>query len=264
MDSKLVVEQMAGRWKIKHPDMRAAGARGAAIVPAPPQVTLTWIPREQNAHADRLANEAMDAAGAARSESARRRQAGHAPRVAARGGRRGGGRAGAGAPTGWSAGPPTSAPRRPCSCCGTGRPRSRPRSASAAGGDDPPLTERRRAQAQAGSRPLAGCRGGVDAVVSSPLRRARQTADVVAAALGLDVREVDDAARERLRRVGRASPSPRCRSAGRDLLAVARRPGRRAAGRRVASTQVRAAGAASRATSCWRGTPGRPSSSSPT
>ena len=33
MDSKLVVEQMSGRWKIKHPSMRelaAAGPRGAA------------------------------------------------------------------------------------------------------------------------------------------------------------------------------------------------------------------------------------------
>ncbi|MFE9496225.1 bifunctional RNase H/acid phosphatase [Streptomyces collinus] len=60
MDSKLVVEQMSGRWKIKHPDMKplAAEARG---VFAPGQVTYEWIPRERNKHADRLANEAMDA-----------------------------------------------------------------------------------------------------------------------------------------------------------------------------------------------------------
>jgi probable phosphoglycerate mutase len=60
MDSKLVVEQMSGRWKIKHPDMKPLAAEAARIVP-PSQVTYEWIPREQNKHADRLANEAMDA-----------------------------------------------------------------------------------------------------------------------------------------------------------------------------------------------------------
>ncbi|MFD7263865.1 bifunctional RNase H/acid phosphatase [Streptomyces sp. NPDC059874] len=60
MDSKLVVEQMSGRWKIKHPDMRPLAAEAAKIFPAS-QVTYEWIPREKNKHADRLANEAMDA-----------------------------------------------------------------------------------------------------------------------------------------------------------------------------------------------------------
>ncbi|MFC9290732.1 reverse transcriptase-like protein, partial [Streptomyces sp. NPDC057052] len=60
MDSKLVVEQMSGRWKIKHPDMKPLAAEAARIHP-PGQVTYEWIPREQNKHADRLANEAMDA-----------------------------------------------------------------------------------------------------------------------------------------------------------------------------------------------------------
>ncbi|MGW1663939.1 bifunctional RNase H/acid phosphatase [Streptomyces microflavus] len=60
MDSKLVVEQMSGRWKIKHPDMKPLAARAAAILP-PSSVTYEWIPRAQNKHADRLANEAMDA-----------------------------------------------------------------------------------------------------------------------------------------------------------------------------------------------------------
>ncbi len=59
LDSKLLVEQMSGRWKIKHPDMRelAAIARGVAAGVA---VTYAWIPRAQNADADALANEAMD------------------------------------------------------------------------------------------------------------------------------------------------------------------------------------------------------------
>ncbi len=60
MDSKLVVEQMSGRWKIKHPDMAdlAAEAR-EALIGTP--VRFEWIPREQNSRADRLANLAMDA-----------------------------------------------------------------------------------------------------------------------------------------------------------------------------------------------------------
>ncbi|MQS36955.1 reverse transcriptase-like protein, partial [Streptomyces katsurahamanus] len=60
MDSKLVVEQMSGRWKIKHPDMKPLAAQAARVFPAS-SVTYEWIPREKNKHADRLANEAMDA-----------------------------------------------------------------------------------------------------------------------------------------------------------------------------------------------------------
>ncbi|MEU9302893.1 bifunctional RNase H/acid phosphatase [Streptomyces sp. NPDC048269] len=60
MDSKLVVEQMSGRWKIKHPDMKPLAAEAATILPRS-QVKYEWIPRERNKHADRLANEAMDA-----------------------------------------------------------------------------------------------------------------------------------------------------------------------------------------------------------
>lgn len=60
MDSKLVVEQMSGRWKIKHPDMKPLAAEAARIFP-PGRVTYEWIPRAGNKHADRLANEAMDA-----------------------------------------------------------------------------------------------------------------------------------------------------------------------------------------------------------
>ncbi|WP_374193700.1 reverse transcriptase-like protein [Streptomyces sp. S-9] len=69
MDSKLVVEQMSGRWKIKHPAMKPLAAEAATVFP-PGQVTYEWIPRERNTHADRLANEAMDAG---RRDGARRR-----------------------------------------------------------------------------------------------------------------------------------------------------------------------------------------------
>lgn len=64
MDSKLVVEQMSGRWKIKHEDMRrlAAQAREIAqsILAAGGSVRYEWIPRASNTDADALSNEAMD------------------------------------------------------------------------------------------------------------------------------------------------------------------------------------------------------------
>ncbi|GAA3283512.1 reverse transcriptase-like protein [Nesterenkonia halobia] len=63
LDSKLVVEQMSGRWRIKHEDMKRLAAQAAAILP-PTQVRYTWIPRKQNGDADALSNEAMDASAA--------------------------------------------------------------------------------------------------------------------------------------------------------------------------------------------------------
>ncbi|MGX1370450.1 broad specificity phosphatase PhoE/ribonuclease HI [Streptomyces canus] len=66
MDSKLVVEQMSGRWKIKHPDMKPLALEAGRVFP-PGRVTYEWIPREQNKHADRLANEAMDSGASASS-----------------------------------------------------------------------------------------------------------------------------------------------------------------------------------------------------
>ena len=64
MDSKLVVEQMSGRWKIKHPDMLSLGARVQKLI-ASKKVEFVWIPREQNVLADALANNAMDGEPAA-------------------------------------------------------------------------------------------------------------------------------------------------------------------------------------------------------
>ncbi len=59
MDSKLVIEQMSGRWQIKHPDMRELAKQAREIHPMS-LITFTWIPRDQNSHADRLANKALD------------------------------------------------------------------------------------------------------------------------------------------------------------------------------------------------------------
>ncbi|MFD8150167.1 bifunctional RNase H/acid phosphatase [Streptomyces sp. NPDC059720] len=84
MDSKLVVEQMSGRWKIKHPDMKPLAAEAARVFP-PGSVTYEWIPRDRNKHADRLANEAMDAGAQGRqwSESASTAELHAPPRASA-------------------------------------------------------------------------------------------------------------------------------------------------------------------------------------
>ncbi len=60
MDSKLVVEQMSGRWKIKHASMIPLAEQARRLVAGFERVSFTWIPRAENSHADRLANEAMD------------------------------------------------------------------------------------------------------------------------------------------------------------------------------------------------------------
>ena len=59
MDSKLVVEQMSGRWKIKHPDMAELAAVARELLTGTP-VRFEWIPREKNSRADAAANKAMD------------------------------------------------------------------------------------------------------------------------------------------------------------------------------------------------------------
>jgi probable phosphoglycerate mutase len=63
MDSKLVVEQMSGRWQIKHADMRDL-AKQCRDAHTPSLVTYSWIPRDENSHADRLANKALDGGSA--------------------------------------------------------------------------------------------------------------------------------------------------------------------------------------------------------
>jgi broad specificity phosphatase PhoE/ribonuclease HI len=64
LDSKLVVEQMAGRWKIKHEDMRrlALEARelAAELKRAGGSVSYAWVPRAENKDADALSNAGMD------------------------------------------------------------------------------------------------------------------------------------------------------------------------------------------------------------
>jgi len=191
LDSKLVVEQMSGRWKIKHPSMRPLALAARELLP-PDQVTYTWVPRERNKHADRLANEALDAAARGEQWSEASSRASLAVGT------------GADDPAvdeaeveppplntlvGWDIGlgaPTTSLLLRHGETAHTVEKRF-----SGAGGADPVLSPQGERQVRAATGVLTG-RGPVDAVVSSPLRRARQTADIVAAELGLAVREVDD------------------------------------------------------------------------
>ena len=69
LDSQLLVRQMKGEWKVKHPDMKVLWAQAQASIRGA-SVTFTWAPRAQNSRADALANEAMDT----RIESIRRGQ----------------------------------------------------------------------------------------------------------------------------------------------------------------------------------------------
>lgn len=209
MDSKLVVEQMSGRWKVKHAAMIPLADRARRLVAGFDAVTFTWIPRAQNAHADRLANEAMDDAAVVE-EVRTARDAGHAPtdlgahRGAARPGPAATGEGAAARPDSGTADtrvlPDTPADPAPGWTGATGRPTrllllrhgqtelSVQRRYSGRG--NPPLTELGREQAARAAKMLAA-KGGIAAVITSPLGRARQTAEAAAAALGVDV-QTDD------------------------------------------------------------------------
>jgi probable phosphoglycerate mutase len=219
MDSKLVVEQMSGRWKIKHPDMRPLAAEAAAVLPAS-QVTYEWIPRERNKHADRLANEAMDAGKRGKQWEASRSTAeldtsrpqpdrgappgdaaaGAAKARAALAGARGNadaraaGNVASAASQGWSAAPDLGAPATFVLLRHGETALTPEKRFSGSGGADPELSAAGRAQAERVAAALAA-RGTVQAIVSSPLKRCQETARTVAARLGLDV-HIEEGLRE--------------------------------------------------------------------
>ncbi|WP_406416569.1 bifunctional RNase H/acid phosphatase [Streptomyces sp. NBC_01614] len=227
MDSKLVIEQMSGRWKIKHPDMKPLAFEAAAVLPAS-QVTYEWIPREQNKHADRLANEAMDAGkrGEQWSAAASTAELAAADAQAARAAAEA---EASGQPSDQPSGQPSGAPgdaagaavkaeadvraARTVAAPSSGwapadmgapatfvllrhgeTPLTPQKRFSGSGGTDPSLSDIGREQAERVGAALAR-RGTIQAVVASPLARTRETAGIVAARLGLDV-SVDDGLRE--------------------------------------------------------------------
>lgn len=200
MDSKLVVEQMSGRWKIKHPAMQELAVQARRLMERFNTVRFTWVPRAKNKEADHLSNVAMDAAAA-----------GHAPGIVAEESsveaslpvERGepaepatpaeepaaeeSGRDTAGTPSHWTGA--TATPTRFVLL------RHGQTTMNAAkqysGRTDTPLTDVGVEQAQAAATML-GERGGIDAIVSSPLARCVQTAEAAGRVLGLEVEVIDD------------------------------------------------------------------------
>jgi broad specificity phosphatase PhoE/ribonuclease HI len=173
MDSKLVVEQMAGRWRVKHPDLVPLNQRAKELAAGFDHVTYGWIPRAKNSHADKLANEAMDAAADPTPASAPAKTVKPAATVSS--------------PAGWIGA--RGAPTRLLLLRHGQTELSVDRRYSGRG--NPPLTEVGRRQAEAAAKYLAE-RGGITAVVSSPLQRAHDTATAAAKMLGLDVTVDDD------------------------------------------------------------------------
>jgi probable phosphoglycerate mutase len=62
-DSLLLVQQMLGHYKVKHPNLQPLHAKARLLAHDVGRVKYEHVRREANRHADRLANEAMDAAG---------------------------------------------------------------------------------------------------------------------------------------------------------------------------------------------------------
>ncbi|MEQ6023357.1 bifunctional RNase H/acid phosphatase [Streptomyces salinarius] len=200
MDSKLVVEQMSGRWKIKHPDMKPLATEAARVFP-PGRVTYEWIPRADNKHADRLANEAMDAGARGEqwspSESTAELDAASDAATAGVGSRAAADTdvraAKAVASPGW--GPPDlGAPATFVLLRHGETPLTPQKRFSGSGGTDPSLSAVGREQAEKVAESLAR-RGTIEAIVASPLARTRETAGIVAARLGLEV-AVEEGLRE--------------------------------------------------------------------
>jgi ribonuclease HI len=64
LDSELVVRQLNGEYKVKEPRLKALHGQVVMLLNAVPKHRIRHVRREQNARADELANEALDAKGA--------------------------------------------------------------------------------------------------------------------------------------------------------------------------------------------------------
>ena len=167
MDSRLVVEQMSGRWKIKHPDMKPLAMQAKRL--APPGTTYTWIPREQNKHADRILNEALDTA------AGRPGKPTSAPETAPADERN----------RGWS--PDAPATTLVLVRHGATAHTLDKRFSSGLGGANPGINDEGRAQVRATADWLAPLADGIDVVIASPVRRTHESAEILGARLGRPV-----------------------------------------------------------------------------
>jgi ribonuclease HI len=59
-DSKLVIEQLAGRWRVRQPHLVPLHQRARALLREFPEVDLEHVRRENNVDADALVNAALD------------------------------------------------------------------------------------------------------------------------------------------------------------------------------------------------------------
>jgi ribonuclease HI len=59
-DSQLVVRQIEGSYRVKHPDMLPLHAEAKALLARFEEARVSHVPRERNRDADRLANLALD------------------------------------------------------------------------------------------------------------------------------------------------------------------------------------------------------------
>jgi probable phosphoglycerate mutase len=155
---------MRGTWQVKHPGLRDLAREASALRQSFESITFDWIPREQNKHADRLANEAMDRAAGKPVK---------APAVAKD------------RPASWT--PPTKTRTRLVLV----RHGSTQHSAALrfSGRNELPLND---AGWDEAARLAKRSFGAVDAVVCSPLLRTVQTAEAIAGPLGLRVEIGDD------------------------------------------------------------------------
>ncbi|GAB2591874.1 bifunctional RNase H/acid phosphatase [Paractinoplanes abujensis] len=173
MDSKLVVEQMSGRWQIKNAGLRPLAAEAAQWVARFDRVSFEWIPRERNKAADALANRAMDEAAG---KPVRDRVE---PEVVT-----------PASPRSWA--PPSMENATRLILVRHGE-TAYTQQGRYSGRGDIPLSEQGEAQAMAAGGRVAGLARDVTAVVSSPLGRCVRTAEHIAAEVGgVPVTIVDD------------------------------------------------------------------------
>ncbi|HEX4689014.1 MAG TPA: bifunctional RNase H/acid phosphatase [Nocardioides sp.] len=201
MDSKFVVEQMSGNWKIRHPDMRPLALEANAL--APFGTTYTWVPREQNKHADRLANEALDGKRSGitwhtREEAGELVDEGAAVEIGDRPdsaveeaespAARASGPEGEVGSRGWA---PPGGPVTTLVLVRHGATSltAEKRFSGGLASSNPGLTDDGRAQVREVADWLAPIGEAVDVVVASPVRRTRESADILAERLGAAVVE---------------------------------------------------------------------------
>ena len=195
LDSKLVVEQMSGRWKIKNDDIRKLALR-ARDAHDPTLIEYVWVPRTDNARADALVNEMIDQALSGGARTIRRGVTTDAEDVV------GEAKESETQAELFEAAAAEAPPRTMVGWADVGAPTtlllarhgataySLEKRFSGSGGVDLPLIELGLQQGAALAREIAH-RGEATRIVTSPLLRARQTAELIAGATGLPV-EIDD------------------------------------------------------------------------